>query len=115
MFALRLLAYRLVKPFMWPVSRAVAIPRPTAFVGAGSSERLCRAIGDFGFRRVMVVTDAVLVKLGLIEPIRSVAGAQVVDGAVGFVQRALVHGRRGRCAGAQQRDEFARFVKPADV
>ena len=82
MFALRLLAYRLVKPFMWPVSRAVAIPRPTAFVGAGSSERLCRAIGDFGFRRVMVVTDAVLVKLGLIEPIRRVLAEQGIDVAV---------------------------------
>ncbi len=82
MFALRLLAYRLVKPFMWPVSRAVAIPRPTAFVGAGSSERLCRAIGDFGFRRVMVVTDAVLVKLGLIEPIRRVLVEQGIDVAV---------------------------------
>jgi len=82
MFALRLLAYRLVKPFMWPVSRAVAIPRPTAFVGAGSSERLCRAIGDFGFRRVMVVTDAVLVKLGLLEPIRRVLAEQGIDVAV---------------------------------
>ena len=82
MFALRLLAYRLVKPFMWPVSRAVAIPRPTAFVGAGSAGRLCQAIGQFGFRRVMIVTDAVLVKLGLIEPIRRALAEQGIDVAV---------------------------------
>ncbi|HEX7375192.1 MAG TPA: iron-containing alcohol dehydrogenase [Steroidobacteraceae bacterium] len=82
MFALRLFAYRLIKPFMWPVSRAVAIPRPTAFVGADSALRLCHAIGQFGFRRVLIVTDAVLVKLGLIEPIRQALAEQGIDVAV---------------------------------
>jgi len=33
LFALRLFAYRLVKPLQWPTSRVVAIPRPTTFVG----------------------------------------------------------------------------------
>jgi len=82
LFSLRLLAYRLVKPFMWPVSRAVAIPRPVAFVGADSAPRLCRTIGQFGFKRVMIVTDAVLVKLGLIEPIRRALAEQGIDVAV---------------------------------
>ncbi len=82
LFSLRLLAYRLVKPFMWPVSRAVAIPRPTAFVGADSALRLCHTIGQFGFKRVMIVTDAVLVKLGLIEPIRRALVEQGIDVAV---------------------------------
>lgn len=82
MFALRLLAYRLVKPFYWPVSRAVAIPRPTAFVGADSALRLCHSIGQFGFRRVMIVTDAVLVKLGLIDPIRRALEEEGIDVAV---------------------------------
>ncbi|MDH5227637.1 MAG: hypothetical protein OEW50_09575, partial [Gammaproteobacteria bacterium] len=69
LFALRLFAHRLVKPFNWPVSRAVAVPRPTLFVGADASLRLCASIGEFGYRRVMIVTDAVLVKLGLVEPL----------------------------------------------
>src|SRR5512147_408612 len=81
-FQLRLLAYRLVKPFQWPVSRLVAIPRPTALVGAGSALRLCHTIGQFGFQRVMIVTDAVLVKLGLIEPIRRALVEQGIDVAV---------------------------------
>jgi alcohol dehydrogenase len=82
LFQLRLLAYRLIKPFMWPVSRAVAIPRPTAFVGADSALRLCHTIGQFGFKRVMIVTDAVLVKLGLVEPLRRALADQGIDVAV---------------------------------
>src|SRR5512141_2804357 len=81
-FQLRLLAHRLIKPFQWPVSRLVAIPRPTALVGAGSALRLCHTIGQFGFKRVMIVTDAVLVKLGLIEPIRRALAERGIDVAV---------------------------------
>ncbi len=82
LFALRLFAHRLVKPLNWPVSRAVAVPRPTLFVGADASLRLCAAIGQFGYRRVMIVTDAVLVKLGLVEPLRQALLAQGIDVAV---------------------------------
>jgi alcohol dehydrogenase class IV len=82
LFQLRLLAYRLLKPFMWPVTRAVAIPRPVAFVGPGAARRLCVNIGQFGFRRVLIVTDAVLVKLGLVEPLRETLVAQGIDVAI---------------------------------
>jgi alcohol dehydrogenase class IV len=82
LFALRLFAHRLIKPLNWPVSRAVAIPRPTLFVGADASLRLCSSIGQFGYRRVMVVTDAVLVRLGLVEPLRQALLAQGIDVAV---------------------------------
>jgi alcohol dehydrogenase class IV len=82
LFGLRLLAYRLVKPFMWPASRIVAIPRPTAFVGPDSALRLCRTLGQFGFKRVMIVTDAVLVKIGLVEPLRVALVEQGIDVAV---------------------------------
>jgi alcohol dehydrogenase class IV len=82
LFQLRLMIYRLLKPFQWPVSRLVAIPRPVVFVGPGSAQRLCRAIGQFGFKRVMIVTDAVLVKLGLVEPLRQALAEQGIDVAV---------------------------------
>lgn len=82
LFALRLFGYRLLKPLNWPVSRAVAIPRPTLFVGPDASLRLCASIGLFGYRRVMIVTDAVLVKLGLVEPLRQALLAQGIDVAV---------------------------------
>jgi len=82
LFQLRLLAYRLLKPFMWPVSRVVAIPRPTLFVGPGSAQRLCASIGQFGFRRVLIVTDGVLVRLGLVEPLRRALTEQGIEVAV---------------------------------
>jgi alcohol dehydrogenase class IV len=82
LFELRLLAYRLAKPLQWPVSRAVAIPRPTALVGPGSAQRLCTMIGEFGVRRVLIVTDAVLVKLGLLEPLQRALAEHGIDVAV---------------------------------
>jgi alcohol dehydrogenase len=82
LFQLQLLAYRLVKPFMKPVSRMVAIPRPVLFVGPGSTARLCQLIAGSGAKRVLVVTDAVLVKLGLVEPVREALAADGVDVAV---------------------------------
>ena len=79
---LRLLGYRLIKPLQWPVSRIVPIPRPTAFVGPDSAQRLCTMIGQSGVQRVMIVTDAVLVQLGLIAPIRDALVAHGIDVAV---------------------------------
>lgn len=82
LFQLQLLAYRLMKPFMKPVSRLVAIPRPVLFVGPGSTSRLCRLIAGSGSKRTLIVTDAVLVKLGLVEPARKALEAEGVDVAV---------------------------------
>jgi alcohol dehydrogenase class IV len=82
LFALRLFAYRLVKPLQWPTSRVVAIPRPTTFVGPGAALRLCDSIAQFGLKRVLIVTDVVLVKLGLVEPLRRALAEQGVDVAI---------------------------------
>ena len=78
----RLLAYRLAKPLQWPTSRIIAIPRPTSFVGPGAALRLCAMIGQSGATRVMIVTDAVLVKLGIVEPIRRKLADAGIDVAV---------------------------------
>ena len=82
LFKLRLLVYRLLKPFQWPISRFFAIPRPTVFVGPDSALRLCASIGQFGFQRVMIITDAVLVNLQVVEPIRAALVAQGIDVAI---------------------------------
>ena len=39
-------------------------PKPTLFSGPGSSLELCEAIAQMGTRRVLIVTDATLVKIG---------------------------------------------------
>jgi alcohol dehydrogenase len=69
-FELRLLAFRYAKMLMKPVTRMVPQPRPLLLAGPGSSSRLCHTIAEFGFKRVTIITDAVLVRLGVVAPIR---------------------------------------------
>ena len=47
----------------------VPLPKPTLFTGPGSSLELCEAISHMGTRKVMIVTDAMLVKIGLLKNI----------------------------------------------
>ncbi|WP_296668891.1 iron-containing alcohol dehydrogenase [Rhodoferax sp.] len=51
------------------VTRLLPIAQPTMMVGPGSSARLGQAINDFGHTRVLVVTDPVVAKLGLMAPL----------------------------------------------
>lgn len=50
-------------------TRLLPAPTPFAFTGPGSSTQLVRMIADRGTRTVFVVTDAVLVDLGVVEPV----------------------------------------------
>lgn len=50
------------------VTRRLPIPQPLLMVGPGSSTRMAQAVGAHGHRKVFVVTDTVLVKLGLLQP-----------------------------------------------
>jgi alcohol dehydrogenase class IV len=49
------------------VTRFIPIPQPTLLVGPGSSARLGAAVAGMGHRRILVVTDAVIAKLGLLK------------------------------------------------
>ncbi len=51
------------------VTRLLPIPQPTLMVGPGASGRLGQAVGGFGHRQVLIVTDEVVSKLGLLEPL----------------------------------------------
>jgi len=51
------------------VVNVVPAPRPIVLLGAASSLQLCDTISHVGVRRVLVVTDAVLLKLGVVEPL----------------------------------------------
>ena len=44
-------------------------PKPFSFVGAGSSISLCREIAGTGAKRLLLITDGPLFKLGLVDPI----------------------------------------------
>lgn len=51
------------------VTRLLPIPLPTLLVGPGASARLGHAVSDFGHARVLIVTDKVVAKLGLMAPL----------------------------------------------
>ncbi len=52
-------------------AKILPFPKPTLFSGPGSSLELCEAICQMGHRRVLIVTDAMLVKIGLIDDIQA--------------------------------------------
>jgi len=51
------------------VTRRVPIPQPLLLVGAGTAARLGEAIAGFAHRRLLLVTDATVMKLGLAAPL----------------------------------------------
>ena len=63
------------------VTRFIPIPQPTLLVGPGSSGRLGQAIAGFGHRKILIVTDSIISKLGLLNSLTdalSAGGAQFV-------------------------------------
>ena len=60
------------------VTRFIPIPQPTLLVGPGSSARLGQAIAGFGHRKILIVTDSIISKLGLL---RSLTDALAAGGA----------------------------------
>jgi alcohol dehydrogenase len=62
------------------VTRLLPIPQPTLMVGPGSSARLGQAIAGFGHRSLLVVTDGVVARLGLLKPLTDALAA----GGAGF-------------------------------
>jgi len=46
--------------------------KPTLFTGAGASDRLCENIAGFGHKKILIVTDKVLVKLGALDNMQKV-------------------------------------------
>jgi len=59
--------------------KVLSVPQPLLMVGPGSALSLCRAMADLGVRRVLIVTDAMLVKIGLVTPLREALEAAGVE------------------------------------
>ena len=56
-------------------TRLLPIPQPTLMVGPGASSRLGQAVGGFGHRHVLIVTDEVISRLGLLGPLAEALAA----------------------------------------
>ena len=63
------------------VTRFIPFPQPTLLVGPGSSGRLGQAIAGFGHNKILIVTDSIISKLGLLKDLTDAltsGGAQYV-------------------------------------
>jgi len=69
----------LIKRAAGAVTRLVPIPQPVLLVGPGSAARLGQAIADFGHRRLLLVTDTVITRLGLMAPLTEALRAGGAD------------------------------------
>lgn len=85
----------------------IPIPQPTLLVGPGASGRLGQAIAGFGHAKILIVTDAVIAKLGLLEPLTDAlkaGGAKFVvfdeitpDAPIPLVERGVDFYRQHDC------------------
>ncbi len=79
LFPIQVQAYKgIVKGFKL-ASKIIPLPKPTLFTGPGSSLELCDAIAQVGVKKVMIVTDSMLVNLGLLNDIEQKLNKNGVD------------------------------------
>lgn len=69
-FSLQVIAYKGYMNVLKTAAKIIPMPKPTLFTGSGSSLKLCEAIAQMGTSKVLIVTDTVLIKLGLLDSIQ---------------------------------------------
>jgi alcohol dehydrogenase len=89
------------------ITRFIPIPQPTLLVGPGSSGRLGQAVAGFGHEKILIVTDSVIAKLGLLKPLTDAltsGGAQYVvfdeitpDAPIPLVERGIAFYKEHGC------------------
>lgn len=82
MFALKVFLHRCYMVIFKYVVMVLPYKWPTTFDGAGSAKELCKHIAAEGHKKVLIVTDAMLVQLGLIDPIKAELDAQGVESTI---------------------------------
>ncbi len=89
------------------VTRFIPIPQPTLLVGPGASARLGQAIAGFGHQKILIVTDAIIAKLGLLKSLTdalAAGGAEFVvfdeitpDAPIPLIERGIAFYREHGC------------------
>ncbi|NNM51719.1 MAG: iron-containing alcohol dehydrogenase [Pseudomonadales bacterium] len=89
------------------VATVIAVPRPLVLLGPGSALRLCDTMSHMGVNHVLIVTDSILVKLGIINPMISrlealgikatVFSGVTPDPTLAVVEQGLAALRSGHC------------------
>lgn len=79
LFTLKVLFLRTYMLIFKGVTAILPFKWPTTFDGAGSSLELCRHIAGEGHKKVLLVTDAMLAKLGLLDAMKAELEQQGVE------------------------------------
>ncbi|MBL8329828.1 MAG: iron-containing alcohol dehydrogenase [Rubrivivax sp.] len=92
---------------MGKVTRFLPIPQPTLLVGPGSAARMGQAIAGFGHSRILIVTDGIISKLGLLQSLTdalTAGGASFVvfdeitpDAPIPLIERGIAFFREHDC------------------
>lgn len=69
LFPLKVQYYKGLAKALKVAAAVIPMPKPTLFTGADSSLELCNAISQLGIRKVLIVSDEVLVSIGLLKGI----------------------------------------------
>jgi len=89
------------------ITRFIPIPQPTLLVGPGSSGRLGQAVAGFGHRKILIVTDSIIARLGLLKDLTdalTAGGAKFVvfdeitpDAPIPLVERGIAFYQEHDC------------------
>lgn len=70
LFTIKVKLYRAIVNSLKLATKLIPMPKPILFNGPGSSLQLCEAISLIGIRRLLIVTDEILVKLGILDEMK---------------------------------------------
>ena len=70
-FGIQVTGYQSLMKTLKGLVKTLPFPKPTLFSGPGSSLQLCEAISQMGVRKLLIVTDGMLVKIGLLDDIEA--------------------------------------------
>jgi len=70
-FPIKVIFYKTLMRILKIIGKMINTPKPILFVGEKSSLALCSAIAQRGTKKVLLVTDAMLVELGVIDKIKA--------------------------------------------
>jgi alcohol dehydrogenase len=88
-------------------TRLIPIPQPALLIGPGSSARLGHAIASFGHKKLLIVTDSIISKLGLMKSMTDALEANdaeyvvfdeiTADAPVPLVEKCIAFYKKERC------------------
>jgi len=78
-FSLQVIGYQNIQKVLKVVAKTLPFPKPVLFTGPGSSLELCEGISQMGIKKILIVTDAMLVKIGILDEIKKTLEKNGVD------------------------------------